>query len=518
VLRAIHLTVANLLRGPLFALYLLASAYALIYLAAEGLRIYWPGIDVGTPFASGLIFAALGAAALVLGLWLWREGRKRDVLSITPGWSLVLVGAAAVAAAVLTLARPDVVGAAVQNPSVPWPLDWPLRKFAQEYPDLTRAGGADFYLAATASAGDTVLLAISALMLAALLPLGLGLLTGPGARRALPAAFLAQCLQIALWVLVVTPLDWLTTCALVVRRDWSKTGPYWVDLTDYLTLQIVFFLIMGLTAFAVEGARLGWASRSVPAGWTPARPAPRLIVGVPIQTAVLLCSLTFFVFTVWVALHSDFEWPPFLFALSLVAWLFAGGAALIVLLWPGPPLFALHVLMDVINHFQRKGDRFPLRERIQARFHHALLRLLMTEDPSHVLIIAHSQGTIISLEALLDEKLAEGLRGRAVALATFGSPFTHLYQQYFPTQYGSLGAGRWAALSGVVSRWINLFRIDDYVGTSVEGPQNDWPENVPLPAGYTQAHTSYWEAGIFRPAAKLLPPFGPDGFTYGEGI
>jgi len=238
--------------------------------------------------------------------------------------------------------------------------------------------------------------------------------------------------------------------------------------------------------------------------------AREFIVGLPILLAVLVCSLIFFLFTLWVAYSSNVGLLPVVFA-GVVVWLAAAAVLLGLLFWQEPIRFGLHVVMDVISHFQRRGDRFPLRERIQARFHQALRRLLDVEDPSHVLIVAHSQGTIITLESLLDPELAARLRGRAVALATFGSPFTHLYQQYFPAQYGPLNEGEWMRLNETVGRWVNLFRIDDYVGTNVNGPKEAWPTNVPLPPGYALAHTSYWQEAIFRRIAAELPPAAPHG-------
>ena len=70
-----------------------------------------------------------------------------------------------------------------------------------------------------------------------------------------------------------------------------------------------------------------------------------------------------------------------------------------------------------------------------------------------------------------------------------GSPFDHVYQHYFTHDYPPLDDPHWKGLRDTVgSRWINIFRIDDWVGTDVE-PDATWPENLPVnPAG----HTGYW--------------------------
>lgn len=509
VLRALLLTVANLLRGPLFALYLLATAHALIYLAAEGLRPYLWMPDLRSAPASGVLFGLLGVVAVAVGLRLWWESRRRDLLSATPWYSLAAVGLAAVATAVGTLLAPVDLRAG-GNPAWPEAVRWLFEKFLLKHYALGVSDTTDFYLAATVGAANLVLVVISALMLAALVPLAWGWAAcPPPTRRALAAAYLAEGMQIALWVLVVTPLDWLNTCALVVHLDPATTALYWADFVHYLFVQVVFLVVIVSAGAYVWVTRVRWAGRSAPDGWDPGRPVPRLIVGPPILLAVLVCSLAFFLFTLWVVYSSVFLWPPAFFAVGVIVFLGLVPAAAGLLFWQEPVRFGQHVVADVISHFQRKGGRFPLRERIRARFQQALRRLLDAEDPSHVLIVAHSQGTIITLDALLDPEWEARLRGRAVTLATFGSPFTHIYQYYFPRQYGSLKEGEWPRLGNLVGRWVNLFRIDDYVGTNIEGPKEGWPSNVPLPVGYAQAHTSYWEETIFRRIAAELPPAGP---------
>ena len=94
-----------------------------------------------------------------------------------------------------------------------------------------------------------------------------------------------------------------------------------------------------------------------------------------------------------------------------------------------------------------------------------------------------------------------------VSLLTFGSPFTHLYEHYFPLLYAGLPRGRWTNLQVVLKTWVNVFRLDDYVGTDIAAPTagtapGSWPRNVPLEPGLRlQGHTRYWEQAVFQTPA-----------------
>jgi hypothetical protein len=173
----------------------------------------------------------------------------------------------------------------------------------------------------------------------------------------------------------------------------------------------------------------------------------------------------------------------------------------------------LHVLLDVINHFHRPSARFPTRRHIENRFEEVLDRVLNKEHPTRLTVLAHSQGTMIALEVLSQPRWHERLRiasdGLRVYLLTFGSPFTHIYQQYFPAQYPPISEARWATLKTIVDCWVNIFRIDDYVGTHIYNDGNGGlrrddtrPANQPIAPG---GHTHYWENDALSHVAKLLP-------------
>jgi hypothetical protein len=129
-----------------------------------------------------------------------------------------------------------------------------------------------------------------------------------------------------------------------------------------------------------------------------------------------------------------------------------------------------------------------------------------------------------------------------VRLATMGSPFTYLYQHYYPARYpklfdakGQMAPG-WVyideeenrfpdmALDKTVDQWINLYRVDDFIGMRIEGraapeiryykpfdptrcraeeEHGAFPENVPVGPG---GHTNYWNAErVLDELRRVLP-------------
>ena len=91
----------------------------------------------------------------------------------------------------------------------------------------------------------------------------------------------------------------------------------------------------------------------------------------------------------------------------------------------------------------------------------------------------------------------------SMTILTFGSPITHIYQHYFPRDYGAFsetGLKDLAADKRV--KWLNIYRADDPVGTTISGPTQDFPENIRMPAG---GHLRYWEEDVAKALREHLP-------------
>ncbi len=175
----------------------------------------------------------------------------------------------------------------------------------------------------------------------------------------------------------------------------------------------------------------------------------------------------------------------------------------------------LDVALDVDNHFREFPRNAIPRARIFSR-HVALLESIVAQGYDRVVIVAHSQGTVISAELLRylqhrarwlaqacpeDRvvKLWSQLEGK-VDLFTAGCPLRQLYVARFPHLYEWVQTAQAGDVG--VRRWVNAYATGDYVGrwlwadpplytpsppvTVTAGPEHD----VCLGSG---AHTHYFD-------------------------
>ena len=141
----------------------------------------------------------------------------------------------------------------------------------------------------------------------------------------------------------------------------------------------------------------------------------------------------------------------------------------------------LDVAMDVDNHFREFPRTNIPRAHIFSRYA-ALLTHLRAQGYDRIVVVAHSQGTVISAELLRfltsraqlaptpdDVPLLGGEPLPPISLLTLGCPLRQLYGTRFPGLYAwvlaknGLVFGPRAADIGV-QRWMNAFCSGDYVG------------------------------------------------------
>ncbi len=377
------------------------------------------------------------------------------------------------------------------------------------------------------------------------------------------AAHSALLAQVGAWVLVIPTLAILGIHAFLPTESppaaqASVPGTTAVSpaiaqaparLTDDLlrsvreTLAIHLFgaCIIGMVAWIVWLRRDRWVRKNGPAyPFPPARPRiPRLVVSgriVLALTAVSLSATVLFMSDFWRGrpepLKSSYAGMAEALIGAFVAIIGVASALLAQGLREG-----LHILMDVVNHFYRRWEKVPWRESIdnpsaadlvaldprdfeiqhwiEERFRAALKKLLSEPGITHLTVVSHSQGTMVAVDVLSlsgmepaeRNEFRELLQPLNLHLVTMGSPFTHLYQHYFRFRYPSLAHPSWADLRGIVTHWINVFRVDDFVGTYIEtgdpalhrprdqaawkkvGTWKGAPENRQLGPG---GHTQYW--------------------------
>lgn len=182
-------------------------------------------------------------------------------------------------------------------------------------------------------------------------------------------------------------------------------------------------------------------------------------------------------------------WLDFFRGETLVAagkWL-AGGALTVTALGSrfnntfGRLRVALDAMADISNYFDDPPDGQSPRARIYSRYA-ALLSYVREAGYARVVIVAHSQGTVISADLLrylhVQGRLRQVTGGLPVALVTVGSPLRDLYAQRFPLLYEWLGrdpvdfdAAVPRAADIGAQEWVNVCRAGDYVGRFIWTPR-----------------------------------------------
>jgi len=191
----------------------------------------------------------------------------------------------------------------------------------------------------------------------------------------------------------------------------------------------------------------------------------------------------------------------------------------------------LRIMLDVDNWLREYPRESNPTARICARYT-SLLRYIAgwrSQDKDHagydaLVIIAHSQGTIITAD-LLRFLTAQGWTSAIpIRLFTMGSPLRQLYSLRFPHLYewarcadkGPRSALPDPARLGI-GLWVNAYRSGDYVGRSLWRTENDkdvWDPDAVLHEDERNgfcigagAHMHYWDgtsAAILRELDSLI--------------
>jgi hypothetical protein len=337
---------------------------------------------------------------------------------------------------------------------------------------------------------------------------------------ALDAALGASYLQVTFWVILGTAIG---TFAVGRLPGLDKSGAFeWVVLGFMLKLFVV--VVIGGCAFLV----VVWRKVQVRVCKAhTARQVARLLVNWFVMRALhILTVVSVAIFASVFATRSDLldryfgdfkddalELSGVLAAVTAAPFVLKGMRAI------------LHILVDITNHFYRARIRlwrvlpgkdklhageFETQQRIEARMRRVLQEVLAPGDVTHLTVVAHSQGTMIAIDVLWLTWTRRLLENVQVRLVTMGSPFTHLYQHYFPARYPPLFASHdaWGVgLAATLKAWINIYRIDDYIGTWVDG-RDGFPENHPTPT--PGGHINYWSD---PEALEIMAPYLPQGLA-----
>ena len=288
------------------------------------------------------------------------------------------------------------------------------------------------------------------------------------------------------------------------------------DAIPFLGVQMLMMAAIVATTLIVLARYFRWRHRFGKEDFAQGKRAPRLIVSGWLQIAMAACTLVgvVLVSVLWGMQVSSETYTEYWFGRLMME---ANKYAVGILVPMGGLMFflvprlrpAFDMLLDVVNHFyfrptnacdvMEDEDEFDIAETTfengalffcrRDSLHLRLKKILLyyREAYDHcpdLVVVSHSQGTMVAIEVLNDEEVA-WLKDefRSVTLVTMGSPLNHLYQHYFGHCYPELDQPYWSSLRRRVDRWINICRIDDFVGTELAFP----PSNAVLDQEATPA-------------------------------
>ena len=182
-------------------------------------------------------------------------------------------------------------------------------------------------------------------------------------------------------------------------------------------------------------------------------------------------------------------------------------------------LIAANLLRDVIHYLatDRKGPPLPVQQKIQAELWDVIQR---HQEHGRIILIAHSLGTVIVAD-LLRRHVNAPQHGEAlhIDIVTAGSPLRRLIYRFLPNRLPSpvaIFSELTKANAFKLDRWLNVYRILDYVGQRLT-TRSDPPGQIidqPLKPRYCLpfGHANYWQDPRFLNfiAAKVIVPIAED--------
>ncbi|MEM1307524.1 MAG: hypothetical protein AAGG99_08360, partial [Pseudomonadota bacterium] len=171
---------------------------------------------------------------------------------------------------------------------------------------------------------------------------------------------------------------------------------------------------------------------------------------------------------------------------------------------PDPKVLARRTqpLRRLARAAMRPTVRFRRRRRIQSRLEELVDAVIARQEIDRLIFVAHSQGTVITHDFLINHDDLKEVRPRtqelfkrvsAIDVLTVGSPLSHLYRYYFRDYDALADAPRGDRhLLARVTSWTNMWRVDDPIGGEVD--LYSGIVNIGLPPG---GHVDYWRAPGF---------------------
>ncbi len=144
----------------------------------------------------------------------------------------------------------------------------------------------------------------------------------------------------------------------------------------------------------------------------------------------------------------------------------------------------LDIIYDITTYLRVANPAIVApRVRMIARYQ-AVLAHLRERGYGHVVIMAHSQGSVLTLATLLGDPdrtpvvrpAPADATPTTITVLTYGCPARQTYAHRFPSQFAT-----WQATRPPIARWLNVYRAGDYVGRNVGDFVDYDPRNVNPP-------------------------------------
>jgi hypothetical protein len=326
--------------------------------------------------------------------------------------------------------------------------------------------------------------------------------------RSMTARVLALAIQYGIWGLVLPSL-WLSAVSLGGGEDWIRYFREAVpaDGAQWLLLPLPL-LAVGLVYLLRLWRARQWSKSPGP------QQLPRLLISPVIRFGLVFGTFhTIFAGAAVRFLPSDSALRAAIIPADAFQWIrdveLRAIPTVVILLGTTFLLAGVRLALDVANDVTNylslnvRGrpsstdpDEREVRRPIRGKFNEVMRYLRSEHDPDAFVILAHSLGTVVAVDELAASDFGQErtwLEAKPLRLVTLGSPVAHLFQHYFPLAYPPWTEARWARLHARTDRWLNLYRIDDFVGTSMEMDTSAGDGGFEEEAIGAGGHMDYWK-------------------------
>ncbi|MFK7844961.1 MAG: hypothetical protein AB8G77_06645 [Rhodothermales bacterium] len=339
---------------------------------------------------------------------------------------------------------------------------------------------------------------------------GMYLATPENMQFGLQEKLLSRSLPTAGWIFaalliiaIVAGIVWFIRSMMITRALNESTGNY----TDKDPLRIVLNPAVSMTIYAVTIFLIPIALAVL---WTNEFALPIYMqIALPMDLVEIRTEVNSWINSSWLMMTIR-EWTP------------AINGYVIVMITALIPIFnynkagvqqGLGIFLDVINYFrpspvQEYAWRINTYDKLEFSVRNKILNRLRKvtgyytdisagDSKYNLVVVAHSQGTVLALDFLTNPAYNQTIhKFKSVKLVTMGSPYSHIYEHYFPGLFNEIVPFN-REVHVEKSNWINIYRSDDYIGTHISVKNEigapaflGLPMNVEIGRG---SHTGYFK-------------------------